>query len=565
MDGSTTPLTGADLTKYVEFVSDKNSYDFTEAAIGHTFRIVICPADSNSYFDAEAVTKEHTVKIVDGYNVYNAWELNLMTNAHRDLDGGDNETYLYQDELVREFLLSKGLVASAEYINGLNALVIHGNLDVTTNDIPAKYLCSYVKDGVPQSNFYDHMGIFSRTLRTSNGTDDFSIYGNYFSIYSYNLPGVSHNGYGYNDDEYSTLSFIKMVSDESSTIFNKYHATKKDDVNFDPFAEEYKANIQDVALRDNDPNSNDQSASERHIRGSAAIFVGYCEANITNVNVDAYMISVQDEGCNTTINLTSVKLYNSWQSHLFLWATNYYQVDMGYKTEPTWNYVSSVKVNIHDSSLTKCGGPVILAQNDHREYICNKDIGNDVVVTGDSELHTYVTGQEAWFVAMGQTSLASQIMALNQLISSGGMGASYSSDQFIKGVNTANMVMVNMGTDPTAILAGTYEYSGSYTENGVVALDMKDDNNTRKPDSVRTQMYDAYKVATGKKAPIFQTTAGATAYTDGATGCYGIDFTTGATGAPQATFYQGKYITVYYSGIGIMLEYYNDTNPAIPK
>ena len=557
-------LTGDALNAVVSINYSNNSYQFTPAAVGSTFTIEIYP---DGLYDLETLgTKSLTVTIVDGYNVYNAWELNLMTNDHRDLDGKENETYPYQDELARAFLASKGLNVTADYINSLNALVIHGNLDVTTYDIPSGYLCSYDKnkDGVnEENNFYDHMGIFSRKLSITNGSDDFSIYGNYYSIYSYNLPGVSHNGYGNNTDEFSTLSLFKMVSDEFSTIFNSYNP---ETTTIDPFAKEYKANIQDLALRDNDPNSNDQSASERHIRGSAAVFVGYCEANLTHVNIDAYMISVQDEGCNTTININSSKFYNSWQSHLFLWAMNYYQNDRGHKDSPAWESVSSVTVNIHDSSLTKCGGPVILAQNDKRELVCNYNIGNDVNVTGNSELHTYVTGQEAWFVAMGQTSLASQIMAMNQLISNNTV-ANFTSDQFITGVKTANMVMVNMGTDPAAILSGKYEYSGSYTENGVVALDMKSDNNTRKPDNARTYTYDMYKNSiyemTGQKPPIFQTTAGATAYTDGETGCYGLE--TGAPGAPQDTFYQGKYITVYYSGIGIMLEYYNPTNPANPN
>ena len=150
---------------------------------------------------------------------------------------------------------------------------------------------------------------------------------------------------------------------------------------------------------------------------------------------------------------------------------------------------------------------------------------------------------------MGQTSLASQIMAMNQLVAgtaqANGKSASYVSDQFIKGVNTYNMVMVNLGTDVTAILSGAEEYSGSYTENGVVGLNMTASYDNSRP---RNTLYDTYKEMTGGKAPIFQTSDGGIAYTDGETGCYGIS---------GDNFYTGKYITIYYSGIGIMLEYYH--------
>ena len=58
----------------------------------------------------------------------------------------------------------------------------------------------------------------------------------------------------------------------------------------------------------------------------------------------------------------------------------------------------------------------------------------------------------------------------------------------------------------------------------------------------------------GKNAPIFQSDAGGTAFTDGTTGCYvGL-----GTMPPNGNaFYDGDHIVLFYNGVGIVLEYYH--------
>ncbi len=543
-------LEGDALSAVVTFNSSKNSYQFTDAALNRVFRLEICPADESRYaaVGKDAVTKSHTVKVVDGYNVYEAWELNIITNNGTDLDGNDNETKIIQYECVDRFLADKGVTRP----QSLAGIIIHGNLNVTIDDLPPEYFCEYTKDGKTQKNLYDHFGIFSRLLDESGAGKSFTVYGNYYSIYSYNLPCVSHKGFANNDDEFSSVALIMLKGRNGYASALK---TKYDNTGIIPY-QDFSVNVKDLSMRDNDPNSNDQSASERHIRGMSGFMFGRSTANVTNVNIDAFMISASVEGGNTWLNLDKVRFYNAWQGHLFLWAQNYYQNELKLQKQETLPEAKPITVDIKESFLAKCGGPVILAQSDDRDYASNHNMGIDVNVDGNSTLYSYVTGQEAWFVALNQTPLAGQIVAMNQLVkaSSGGT-ASYTSDKFIKGINTVNMVMVNMGTGLDSIGGGD-EYSGTYTEDGVVGLNMTASYNTIKD---KNTMLDMYKSATGGQAPIFQTSAGGTAYTDGATGCFGLE--TGAPGAPQSNFLQGKYITVYYQGIGIMLEYYNPTNP----
>ena len=280
--------------------------------------------------------------------------------------------------------------------------------------------------------------------------------------------------------------------------------------------------------------------------------------NIKNTNVEAYYVSTSVDYDNLTVNFDSCKLYNSWQGHIFIWNDNQIQRHLGKGKEAPLAFHKNIKVNITNSLLAKCGGPVILSQNDYCDYACNDNSGVEVVADWKSDIHSYVTGQEAWFVAVNHTATASNIKALDQLIrlSSGGK-ASYTSTDKIEGVSTINFMFMVMGTGTE--LGGTEKYKGSFTrinEDGTktVGLDMSD---------TYVNLYiDNVQAATG--APIFQSSTEvmpsvrATFYSDGATGCYGVDFATSTPGVPAMDgSFTGDYLGLYYLGMGVMLEYFN--------
>lgn len=512
-------LTGDALTKMVLVDSEANTYDFTEEAIGKTFKISVVPAENY----ASTFAAEHTVKIVDAYNVYTAKELNVITNVDDDLNGG-MEGNLSQMAAVNKFLEENGI----ERPSNLAGVVIHENLDIKPEDIPAEYIYTYTKDGVQKTGFYDHMSVFN--YKNTHKGLNFTLYGNYYSIYSYSLPSVAENGFANNDDPFSSSEIFRFRTHESffSSTFNH---------------NEFSTNIVDVAFRDNDPNSNDQSASSRHMLGLICLKPSFQVFNVTNTNIDAYIISMVPECDNLVVNLDKVKFYNAWQGHLFLWNKNHIQEHLGQENADPLAFHEPMKINITDSLLAKCGGPVILAQSDGKDLACNKNSGADIVADGKSELYSYVTGQEAWFVAMGQTAMAAQILALDHPLKSTaalmGKNASFLTDTKISGVQTVNMILVNMGTGTT--LTSSDDFKGTMTIDGTKGLDM-----TNNP------IVDAY---TALGAPTFQSSAGGTCATDGSTTCFGIE--TGAMGAPTANCFDGEYITLYYLGIGIMLEYYH--------
>ncbi|MBE6535388.1 MAG: hypothetical protein E7677_02030 [Ruminococcaceae bacterium] len=551
-------LGGAEIgtkNEYVTFDSANNSYDFTDKAVGKTFTLEVCPV---RYENVAGMKQTHTVTVVDGYNIYKAYELNVMTNCSNNIMKAiDGAPALYQKDVATEFLRQKGIVRPET----LAGIVLHCNLNVTEKDIPAEYICHYTRNGVEEKGLYDQLGIFHRELSTTQKT--FAIYGNYYSVYSYEISPVAHKGFGGNPDDFSSSDLFKIRT--STDVYSSLN------LNIEPnqmVFDDYKVNIQDISTRDNDPNSNDQAASERHMRGIICYKLGACVANVTNINIEAYQTSMLVEDANTTLNLNKSNFYNAWQGHLFLWNDNYvqryFQGDSD-KTTATAAYARDVVVNITESSLTKCGGPVIISQSTKTDFACNNGTGSQVNVDADSDLHTYVTGQEAWFVAVGQTQLAAQIKAMNRMVMRcqnndlspyyGSHG--YLSTKYITNVETVNMVMVNMGEG--VAFDGSESYNGYFKHGDDVAMKMSNGKNSR--DLYSNTTLDMY-VNESKKlnerrepAPVFQSSGGGTALTDGNTGCYGLE--TGALGAPQQNFYAGRYITLYYAGVGIVMEYYH--------
>lgn len=574
--GQNTLLEGEALSAVVSFPA-MNKYQFTPAAVGRSFRLEIRPAAN--YVGTDAA--KHEIKVVDGYNIYDEKELNLLTNSYGDWtceDLNENISSLGrsdQGEAAAKFLLANGITTAPESIN---AVILHRNMTIEVEDLPPEYFHTYTKDGVTKTEFIDHLEVYHRLVPTNQ---PFYFYGNYYSVFSYNLPCVVPKSVWNNVDEYSNSTLFCFRFD-----IRDYWAlagrTDYDQIEY-PDSKQV-AYVVDAGFRDNDPNSNDQSASERHMRGLTCFTNKAVTTNITNVNVEAFVVALRPEGSNCTVNLDQVKFYNCWQGQIFVWNDNGFQLDNwpslggNVKEMTTLPGRFGSKINITDSLLAKCGGPVILAQSYMANKAANNELSIDVVVDDKSVLYSYVTGQEAWFVAVNQTPMAAQIMALDQLVSGTAaaqhINASYLSDQKIQGVKTMNMVMVVMGAGVTP----GEEYSGSFTKGGEVKMQMIKDasvNNPHPENGPYTYpwFYDRYMSdPMSSQAPIFTTSAGGHLFAvpfdvkhpeTGATlmpqGAYSVDFFgTQQPGPASGNCFKGDYITMHMYGMGIMLEYYTD-------
>ncbi len=565
IDNGETLLEGDALTSYVSIDYETNGYDFTENAIGKLFRIEIWPEDeSTCAVDAQSLKRSHIVKVVDAYNIYDEKEFNIITNIEEDVNGGSMEGYLSRQEAVNNFLAENEIVRP----NRLAGIVLHRNMNVKVEDVPSEYLYEYKQNGKTEKGFYDQLGLFERIPTVEDPT--FTMWGNYYSVFTYNLPCIVPAGVANNDDQYSSSDVFHF----DGLYTAQWEVDKKiisSGLEYDE--SKYKVDVKDMAFRDNDPNSNDQSASERHMRGLICLKFRAVTAELENTNIDAYYLSVTVEADDTALTIKNSKLYNAWQGHVFVWNSNGVQSRYGNKQEAPYANYNPVTIDIQNSLLGKCGGPVILCQADEKNYPSNRDSGTYVIADKDSELYSYVTGQEAWFVAVGQTAMAADIKALNGLITGFSQNyvdmfkangitlapASFSSKHKIEGVETMNMIMVSMGTE-VGVTEGPI--IGKLTIDGKVVLDTTNS---------KLKEYQSSPYTGNGKAPIFQSSDGGTCYYNAVPGvpqdqmlqCLPTDPHTGlgaylpSATLPDVRCFTGDYMALNVSGIGICLDYYH--------
>lgn len=535
---SKTLLEGDALATYVTINNgeNQNSFHFKGEAEGKVFTIKTAPADSPN------MTKEHVVKVVDGYNVYDAKELNLITNKDDEFTRPDTSTFSQLD-VVNTFLGNNGIVRPSR----LAGMVIHGNLNITENDLPDEYIEEYLPG---KKGLYDFLSIFNHQVGAyeeerlpggENNPDSFYIYGNYYTISTYSIPSVAENGYLGNSDSVSNSQLFRFTVSDKVVYSGSFNS------------DAYTTNVYNLALRDNDPNSNDQTASERHMRGLIGVKTRLHNINYVQSNITAYFISFMTDGDHQTVNLNLVDFYNAWQNHLFTFGDNF--IENNDQAPGTTAPHKPTTVNITNSRLAKCGGPVIIMQNkiynDDGKFLARNVNSRTYVVTDEaSELYSYVTGQEAWFIAYGMTQLATQIMALDQPIvltsqylsqaMQQNITSSFTTDAKISNVATMNLVVLNMQAG--IALGKTDDIDGKFIVGDKTVMNMDDGEN------LTVNMHPALNAA-----PLFQSSgADKVAYFDGS----------GLVGdGTNPEFYTGDYITLYYMGVAIVLEFYNPTNP----
>ena len=240
-DGSEYELTGAELSAIVVKDEANNTYDFSDAAVGKTFRLEVKP---EGYEDD---AKSHVIQVVDGYNVYSAKELNLLTNTTDDIDGSFGEGDLDQLAAVNRFLEANGITRPKK----LTGMILHDNVNITTKDIPSEYLYSYKdSNGNDKVGVYDNFYLFYHINRPDSETESstLSIYGNYYSIFSYDLPNVVDKGVANNDDSFANGALFRFSAASLDDTFLEGYDHK-----------DFSTNIIGVAFRDNNPNSDDQT------------------------------------------------------------------------------------------------------------------------------------------------------------------------------------------------------------------------------------------------------------------------------------------------------------------
>ena len=572
IEGSTERLLeGAELASYVTIDETKNAFDFTEAAIGKTFKIATRPASGILDSQIASFTRTHTFKVVNAWNIHSAKELNVITNW----DHSDNQV-----SWAHKFLDNNGIARPDGPIAGI---VLHNDFHITTADLPEEYLIDTgVNDAYGNDiyNIENHFAIYPHSvdyLNDSTGKYEFTMYGNYYTVYSYGVPLID-------GDISSTQLFLIDNDNAVSTADNVYDESK------------YLFNMYNMYLMDDDPNNPTGTAEEsaRAMRGLIGIKMRHVLADVKNIIIERYYISFFPDLDYVDVTLTYGKLYNAWQNHVFIYGDNNIQdYDVAPVAEDT-----NPKLNIVNSELTVCGGPVIISQTrttkDNGDAIAaNAKSSPDVTIDSATKIYTFVQSSAAWFQAFGAVQEAALIETLNAYFMQA-HGHSYQVNNPLTGYNGMfmNIIMVNMSNGYSFGGNGGAGVQGSLTVDGTQVMNMYSSNFQQAvgalmmqghDQSTATQMVlggysdvadytgnlavDAILAGAGSDVPpIFQSTAatagpatlGSTAYYNGTElvdpfGQGGINGMLGTTDG---------YLSLYYGGMGIVFgDFHDHTGP----
>ena len=358
-------------------------YQFTAATTNTEVRISVVPSDEYYIIDHEDdPPKILEAKIINAYNVYEAWQLAVIDNV--------NEEWA-------DFKTAHGIA-------GLNVagIVLHNDIHLTENDVPASFFYTTDKSVVytnsvtgetvekPAGTKYLIDGTF---IYERLGTADFAIEGNFFTLDTKDFPIVASPAVFGADAErdygvdFSNAALFRFGSVDWTTVTPENLPADVSDVT-----------VNNLALIGNSARDNLLDATDNLASAGGLIFFkshAYTDAVLNNVIGNSYFITYFTEWGGDMIVKNS-KCYDSYQNAAFVW--------------------SNCKFELIDSYVNGCGGPAIIAQS-----LIEEGWHPVVNVTG-GQIETHLSGQEIWFTAVNATSMVGDIKLLGMGLQQAGLG-----------------------------------------------------------------------------------------------------------------------------------------------
>lgn len=429
-DGSNYVLLTDNVADYVTVDTMNQTYDFTEAAIGSTFKLEVRPywLNEEQMLNVSNFTTTWEVEVVNGYNVTTAKELLIMTNYARDTD---KQTL----EMATTFLTNNGITPM-----DVSGVVLHNNLTITEGDFPASYFetvsgVKYIKD---------YVDLYSHKVATGQ---KFNFYGNYYTVDFSQMPKVNIKS-----GETSHGTAFRLTSDEGANVNTPNTA---------------KSYIYNTAFIGN-ANRSEDAAKTAGISGLILLKAENHTTTVDNCLMRTFFLHLMaDNRSKTALNIEHVKSYDSYQNSIFAWGGT---------------------INIHNSILKRAGGPLMILQHRDVEEYGSDDETNAridsyapvVNVTGEKTvLESFVTGNESWFAIMGASKTVTFLSALARVFN--GTGKNYVKQvQDAEGntINAMNLIAVTMAGGETfdAVVNGSNKALGSVSINDKVVVSKYADN-----------------------------------------------------------------------------------------
>lgn len=386
------------------------SIDFTEEAVGRTFELSIKP------LGFEGVTpKTLTVKVEDGWNMYNALDLGLLNinnglnnvseyeyfydansndshGAHKQFYNKETGEYGYGDYSAfwTNFLTAKGYDLTD--FTKINGAFVHGNIAVTEADIPSEFFITAAEspDGFATGRFRDGAAVYYIVTTPEKG---FTFNGNYFKIDASAIRGC-RSQMGNNDKG----NFEVYLEGENAPYGSKA-------VLFCPvgkYGDRQNVAVSNINFKNVDTKGNtgaDTSGEAKKdidkVTGLIFIKARGTSMNFMNNIVKEYFIGIFPEKTSTTGDyknatlITDSKVYDCFQTAIF-----------------TYNAIADVRT----SEFKRFGGPATMVDQSWTKNDLNP--ASMVKFDNDTVVENFVNGTEAWFALQGATEIATNIISL---------------------------------------------------------------------------------------------------------------------------------------------------------
>ena len=516
----------ANLEEFTDSLDNDNCLiDFSDAAIGHTFKVSLYPEGLNEEQIKELKTKwtkEYEFEVVEGYNVTNAKELAYIQNDTANMPNiGTSEAT--KGKKYKEVWDAFKNANQLKVDYNPSALILHNDINITVDDLPSEYFYNeeetlgfFSKD---EPNYKKVLGSLKDWVhiyyRDFEKNSEFHLEGNYFSLNISSIPIVVKG----NETNQVPENFI------SHSVLFSFQGDKTG-----------KSSIKNIKLVGNAPRKDESTLSGGVIltKVQGPDFKAY--NNVAN----RWFITYFPNKSASAFLMDKCRAYNNFNSFIYNWG--------------------SKDVTIRDCEFKRAGGPVIIQEC---LYIDDADPANDVdgsIKIENSVLESIVAGSEGWFTTMSADQMAMQVKGLDYFFKQNDRSF-LSKRNNLEYFNLISVIKPDLGES----------ISFNYNTRGSISIENDTTNYTFNygEEGASNPYFGTFYQGLllnpkTQEAPIFETSAGGMAFSDGSTGIYSLDFQTfnPVPLAKNDNMFKGDYLAIYKGGMQFIMDYYEYEKPA---
>ena len=503
-------LEGDLLAAIVNIDETASSYDFTEAAIGNTYRLTVSPASASSF----SVSFEFTV--VDGWNVYTAVDLSRVDNSGIEWE---------------EYKAEHG-VDNTE----ISAVVFQNSLALVASDLPSGFFHTSDSQTLGKEGWMrDQHDLYRRTF-PSGGS--FTVYGNSFTLDVSGLPTVpagddTAGGYGM---DYSNVSLFKF---EGNNADKTYSGTAS-------------AVVRDLSIIGNACMvTEDAEALEKGLGGVIAIKPASVNMTLDNVIVKMTYVAFFSEYA-SNVSIQNCRAFDSLQNALFVFGGS--------------------TINVQNCIFKYCGGPTVISMFSFPEQPDPQSRAPEVFFDSETIIENPIVGDEVWFVNLGLSSAVTQLKEVSGALVEGCKAINEAFEMLGKDQRVSVKSLTHKNEENVTVMTvlGTLLAQGDgvygYDLQGSLAFDGKVLTSLDAVDALRAKIAAAYGETAAKEAIILESNGqlfwsdGENLYLDYQDNvkttfvAYVLGMIIGQADGSALEFFDGDTLTIHLGTVAVVLE-----------